>query len=115
MLRVSTCQYARWGEAAQGSTLTYVVYGIISGVDGVSSWVAPLVEFIPVNDGITALEILRVLQEGVVLGGDVFLSDFLLNDFLTPVVVQPRVHHALLICRCFQEGVRRSGNIEINP
>ena len=83
-------------------------------MDCVSSWVTPPVELILVDEGIATLEVLGVLQQGVVLGSDVFLGDFLLNNFLAPVVVQPGMHHALLICRCFQKGILRSNDVKID-
>ena len=70
--------------------------GRVTSVDGLATRNAPTIQRLFVDERVATLEVSRVLEKRVVLVVDVRLRDFLLNDFMTPVVVEPRLHHLLL-------------------
>jgi len=75
---------------------------------------APFVFLILVDDRISPLEVVGELEERIVFVSNVLAVDDLLDNFITPILVKPRVGHGFLPCRRFQKGVGSARNVEIN-
>ena len=70
-------------------SVSYVVDGRISSVDGVTTRNSPAVQCVPVDQRVAALEVGRELEQRVVLVLDILPRDLLLDDLLAPIVVEP--------------------------
>ena len=60
-------------------------------MDGISARNAPSIQGILVDEGVSALEVGWVLQESVVLVLDVCPRNLLLDNLLSPIVIEPRL------------------------
>ena len=58
-------------------------------MDGISARNAPSIQGILVDEGVSALEVGWILQESIVFVLDVRSRNLLLDDFLSPIVIEP--------------------------
>jgi len=84
-------------------------------MNSISSRVTPLVRLLLVNDRISTLEIGRILQKSFVLILNVPLRNLLLDDFITPIIIEPRLSYGLLGSSRFQKSVGGSGDVKVDP
>ena len=83
-------------------------------MDGISTRGTPAIQFVRVHKRIASLKIDRELQKSIVLVVDVFPGDLLLDYFLSPIVIEPRLFNFLLGRVREEKGVFYSGDIEVN-
>lgn len=75
---------------------------------------APFVSLVLVDDRVSPLEVIGELEERIVFVRNVLAVDGLLDNFITPIFVEPRMGHGFLPCRRFQKGIGSARNVEIN-
>lgn len=83
-------------------------------MDRITPDCAPFILLFLVDDRVSPLEVVRELEQRVVLVRDVFAVDGLLDDFIAPIVVVPWLSHDFLFCRRFQKGVGSARNVEVD-
>lgn len=83
-------------------------------MDRISARDLPPVQLVLVHERVSALEVHRELEQRVVLALDVVPRDFLLDDGLAPVVVEPCVRDLLLLRVRVQQRVRCADDVEVD-
>lgn len=83
-------------------------------MDCIPSRNPPFIGFISVHNSITSLKIGRESQQSSVLIIDVFTGDLLLDHFLAPVIVEPRLGDDFLAKTCFQQRILCSSYVKVN-
>jgi hypothetical protein len=93
---------------------TYVMNGGVTRMDSVSTMVTPRIYFVLVDDGISALEVRGIHKQGIVLVRDKVARYSLLDDGLTPVVIEPRQSSFLLTCCGTEKGIFQPRDVKID-
>lgn len=88
--------------------------GRISRMDRIASNCTPFIFLLLIDDRISPLEITGVLEQRIVFVRDVLAANALLDDFITPVVVEPGLSHDFLFCSRFQKGVGCARNVKVD-
>ena len=57
---------------------------------------APFIALFLIDDGVSALEIIWIFEEGIVFVSDIVTSDLLLYNSLAPVIIKPWLRNLLL-------------------
>lgn len=83
-------------------------------MNSISTRNAPAVVRSLVDKGVATLEVGRELEERIVLIFDELLRDFLLDDFLAPVILEPRLCDNLGCGAGEEERVVLAGNVEVD-
>ena len=75
---------------------------------------APSIQRILVDEGVSTLEIGRVFQESIVLIFDIRPRNLLLNDILSPIIVEPRLGNLLGRGVREQKGIVQPCHVQVN-
>ena len=74
----------------------------------------PFIQFLLIDERVSALEVHRELQQRMIFGIDELASDLLLDDSPAPILVKPWVGDLLLLRMCIQERVLCTRDVQVH-
>jgi hypothetical protein len=86
----------------------------IARMDGIAPRYVPPVLLILVDEGISTLEVHRILELGIIFVLDYLPRDLLLDDLLAPVVVEPGLLNFFLVSVRVEQRVLGACDVQVH-